>query len=95
MLNKLTLVMFSVVPNLYMVETVDNQKLAQTLNNHWEKYRRPGKLNVMIQINTSLEESKLTSATFSEKPYMYLLHVNNKGTDKPALRHKLIISACA
>ena len=52
--------MFSVVPNLYMVETVDNQKLAQTLNNHWEKYRRPGKLNVMVQINTSLEESKLT-----------------------------------
>ena len=62
--------LFSVVPNLYMVETVDNQKLAQTLNNHWEKYRRPGKLNVMIQINTSLEESKLTSATSSEKLYL-------------------------
>ena len=49
---------FSVVPNLYMVETVDSQKLAQTLNNHWEKYKRPGKLNIMVQVNTSLEQSE-------------------------------------
>ena len=42
-----------------MVETVDSLKLAQTLNNHWEKYKRPGLLNVMVQINTSGEDSKL------------------------------------
>lgn len=46
------------IPNLYMVETVDSQKLAQTLNNNWEKFRRPGKLKVMVQINTSGEGSK-------------------------------------
>ncbi|XP_053407689.1 pyridoxal phosphate homeostasis protein-like [Mercenaria mercenaria] len=51
--NKVT-----VLPNLYMVETVDSQKLAQTLNNNWEKFKRPGKLKVMIQINTSGEDSK-------------------------------------
>ncbi|XP_060576450.1 pyridoxal phosphate homeostasis protein-like [Ruditapes philippinarum] len=41
-----------------MVETVDSQKLAQTLNNNWEKFKRPGKLKVMVQVNTSGEQNK-------------------------------------
>ncbi|KAL4231829.1 hypothetical protein ACF0H5_009405 [Mactra antiquata] len=41
-----------------MVETVDSQKLAQTLNNLWEKFKRPGKLKVMVQVNTSGEDNK-------------------------------------
>ncbi|XP_052773888.1 pyridoxal phosphate homeostasis protein-like isoform X1 [Mya arenaria] len=48
----------AVLPNLYMVETVDSQKLAQTLNNVWEKHRRTGKLKVMVQVNTKGEENK-------------------------------------
>ncbi|WAR21573.1 PLPHP-like protein [Mya arenaria] len=48
---------FIVLPNLYMVETVDSQKLAQTLNNVWEKHRRTGKLKVMVQVNTKGEET--------------------------------------
>ena len=44
-----------------MVETVDSVKLAQTLNNLWEKYKRPGKLKVMVQVNTSAEDSKYQS----------------------------------
>jgi uncharacterized pyridoxal phosphate-containing UPF0001 family protein len=46
-----------------MVETVDSQKLAQTLNNNWEKFKRPGKLKVMVQVNTSGEQSKFKLKT--------------------------------
>ena len=42
-----------------MIETVDSAKLAQTLNNHWEKLKRQGKLFVMVQVNTSGESSEL------------------------------------
>lgn len=45
-------------PNLYMVETVDSEKLAQTLNTSWGKQKKPERLKVMIQINTSKEENK-------------------------------------
>ena len=46
------------VPNLFMVETVDNVKLANSLNVSWGKLNKPGPLNVMVQVNTSKEESK-------------------------------------
>ena len=46
------------VPNLFMVETVDNVKLANSLNVSWGKINKPGPLNVMVQVNTSKEESK-------------------------------------
>lgn len=50
------------VPNLFMVETVDNEKLASALNNSWPKFRKQGdsdlKLNIMVQVNTSKEEEK-------------------------------------
>lgn len=47
------------LPNIYLIETVDSQKLATTLNNHWPKFGPPNsKLKIMIQINTSGEEGK-------------------------------------
>ncbi|CAH1641580.1 unnamed protein product [Spodoptera littoralis] len=46
-------------PNLYMVETVHSEKLADNLNKQWPKYRKSDeKLPVMVQINTSAEEAK-------------------------------------
>ena len=45
------------VPNLYMVETVDSVKLANKLNTAvGDAEREP--LNVMVQVNTSGEETK-------------------------------------
>ena len=46
------------VPNLFMVETVDSVKLATTLNSSWSKQNKPNPLNVMVQVNTSQEESE-------------------------------------
>lgn len=46
------------VPNLFMIETVDSAKLASALNSSWEKQRKPNPLNVMVQVNTSEEQSK-------------------------------------
>uniref|UniRef100_A0A8C3ZDP3 Pyridoxal phosphate homeostasis protein n=1 Tax=Denticeps clupeoides TaxID=299321 RepID=A0A8C3ZDP3_9TELE len=48
------------VPNLFMVETVDSIKLADKVNSSWQKIRAANtqRLKVMVQINTSGEESK-------------------------------------
>ncbi|XP_053698043.1 pyridoxal phosphate homeostasis protein [Sabethes cyaneus] len=50
------------LPNLHMIETVHNSKLAESLNKAWEKVmtERPNKqkLNVLVQINTSGEDEK-------------------------------------
>lgn len=46
------------VPNLAMVETVDTAKLADKLNKAIEVMKRPEPLAIMIQVNTSGEESK-------------------------------------
>ncbi|XP_058812534.1 pyridoxal phosphate homeostasis protein [Topomyia yanbarensis] len=50
------------LPNLYMIETVHNAKLAENLNKAWEKVKTDNpnkqKLNVLIQINTSGEDEK-------------------------------------
>lgn len=47
------------LPNLYMIETVDSQKLVDVLNKKWESLNKAeDKLNVMIQINTSEEDGK-------------------------------------
>eukprot|EP00775_Hariotina_reticulata_P006934 gene6934-7152_t len=46
------------VANLSMVETVDSSKLADRLNRIAEGLSRPSKLSVMIQVNTSGEETK-------------------------------------
>ena len=42
-----------------MVQTVDTAKLATALSNSWGKQNNPNKLKVMVQVNTSGEESKL------------------------------------
>uniref|UniRef100_A0A6Q2Z634 Pyridoxal phosphate homeostasis protein n=1 Tax=Esox lucius TaxID=8010 RepID=A0A6Q2Z634_ESOLU len=48
------------VPNLFMVETVDSVKLADKVNSSWQRLRAAStrRLKVMVQINTSGEESK-------------------------------------
>ncbi|XP_005398471.1 PREDICTED: proline synthase co-transcribed bacterial homolog protein isoform X2 [Chinchilla lanigera] len=46
------------VPNLFMLETVDSVKLADRVNSSWQKRGSPERLKVMVQINTSGEESK-------------------------------------
>lgn len=46
------------VPNLYSVETVDSEKIANHLNRACEGARRDEKLKVMVQLNTSGEESE-------------------------------------
>lgn len=51
------------VPNLFMVETVDSIKLASALSSSWGKQNKPGPLNVMVQVNTSQEESKSGCST--------------------------------
>lgn len=46
------------IPNLYIIETVDSDRLANALNNSWPRFRKSNdsKLNVMVQINTSQEK---------------------------------------
>jgi len=46
------------IPNLYIIETISNDKLASALNNSWPKFRKSddSKLNIMVQINTSQEK---------------------------------------
>lgn len=48
------------LPNLYMIQTVDSERLANGLNTAWEKIQNDNKnpLSVLIQINTSGEETK-------------------------------------
>ncbi|XP_071866613.1 pyridoxal phosphate homeostasis protein isoform X1 [Bombus fervidus] len=47
-------------PNLYIIETIDNEKLASALNTSWSKIRvhENLKLKVMVQVNTSNEQEK-------------------------------------
>lgn len=50
------------LPNIYMVQTVDSEKLATQLNKNWPKFGPPdSKLNVMVQVNTSNEEGMLST----------------------------------
>ncbi|XP_041955019.1 pyridoxal phosphate homeostasis protein isoform X1 [Alosa sapidissima] len=48
------------VPNLFMVETVDSAKLADKVNSSWQRIRAANtqRLKIMVQINTSGEDSK-------------------------------------
>lgn len=47
-------------PNLYILETIDSVKLADTVNKQWPKFGKAEeeKLKVMVQVNTSAEEGK-------------------------------------
>ena len=46
------------IPNLHVVETVDSPKLADALNNACVSLERPGRLAVLVQVNTSGEPQK-------------------------------------
>lgn len=48
------------LPGLYMIQTIDNEKLAEAVNNSWQSNRKEteGKLKVLIQVNTSGEAEK-------------------------------------
>ncbi|XP_037956817.1 pyridoxal phosphate homeostasis protein [Teleopsis dalmanni] len=48
------------LPNLHMIQTIDDEKIATGVNAAWEKLDIPNKqpLRVLIQINTSGEEAK-------------------------------------
>ena len=46
------------IPNLYMVECIDSAKLASKLDKACEQAGRTEPLRVLIQVNTSGEESK-------------------------------------
>ncbi|XP_076184102.1 pyridoxal phosphate homeostasis protein [Ptiloglossa arizonensis] len=48
------------VPNLYIIETIDNEKIASALNTSWPKFKKcnESKLKVMVQVNTSKEKEK-------------------------------------
>ena len=49
------------IPNLFAVETVDSEKLADALNNYFSKTEDENKkINIFIQINTSGEECEYT-----------------------------------
>lgn len=50
------------LPNMHMVQTVDSEKLANNLNSAWQKFEKENKqpLNVLIQINTSGEEGRIS-----------------------------------
>lgn len=44
-------------PGLFMVETIHSEKIADTVNKQWPKYRKDEeKLKVMVQVNTSAED---------------------------------------
>lgn len=46
------------VPGLYMVETVDSEKLAVAINSSWGKQSPSQPLSILLQINTSGEDNK-------------------------------------
>lgn len=53
------------LPNLHMIETVDEEKLATKLNTNWPKINTSNsKLNIMIQVNTSGEEGRFPKYIF-------------------------------
>lgn len=46
------------VPGLYVIETVDSEKLANAINDGWKKLNKTTKLKIMIQVNTSNEKGQ-------------------------------------
>ncbi|GAU92464.1 hypothetical protein RvY_04541 [Ramazzottius varieornatus] len=46
------------VQNLFVIETVDSPKIAEALNEGWKKKKTAEKLKVMLELNTSGEDSK-------------------------------------
>lgn len=59
-INEVEIQIFQIInlPGLYMIETVDSEKLAEAFNSRWEKVSVENKqpLKVLMQVNTSQEE---------------------------------------
>ena len=64
-----------------MVETVDSEKLALALNNSWAKQSPTQPLAVMVQVNTSGEESEWVDmgiwCSAGRCTVLYILHLLN------------------
>lgn len=59
------------VPHLYIIETVDNEKIATALDNAWPKFSHENKrLKIMIQVNTSKETGKDKDRSVHTFPYI-------------------------
>lgn len=41
-----------------MIETIDSEKIANTIDKAWEKLQKPEPLKVLVQVNTSQEDVK-------------------------------------
>lgn len=44
------------IPGLYVIETIDSEKLANSVNDGWKKLNKDSRLKVMVQVNTSKED---------------------------------------
>ncbi|CAL4066553.1 unnamed protein product, partial [Meganyctiphanes norvegica] len=64
------------VPNLWVIETVDSEKLANTIDKAAGKLRPDKKLKVFVQVNTSAEENK--SGVHPDEVNTLVSHVLNK-----------------
>ncbi|KAI9592403.1 hypothetical protein BDF19DRAFT_451658 [Syncephalis fuscata] len=62
------------IPNLWMVETLDSQKRAELLNRACITAQRAEPLRVMVQVNTSDEESKNGVAPKEVGSLCYFIH---------------------
>ncbi len=62
------------MPNLFMVETVDSEKLASALNSSYEKHRKnpDSRLKIFIQVNTSGEEGRDYKEIYMTNRFMIL-----------------------
>lgn len=58
MVYRRLLILLIAIPNLDVIETVDSEKLAASIDRSWGSIRGDNKLKVFIQINTSQEESE-------------------------------------
>lgn len=60
------------VPNLFLVETVDSVKLADKVNSSWQRIRGAStqRLKIMVQINTSGEQSQCLLPHFFRPCYV-------------------------
>lgn len=47
------------IPGLYLIETIDSEKLAKVINDGWKRLNKTSKLKVMVQVNTSNEKGLL------------------------------------
>lgn len=65
-------------PNLYMIETIDSEKLADRVNKAWCKKNQQPPLKVLVQVNTSREERESAYYTTSKHVYHSVVLDKNK-----------------